>query len=73
MTKPVTAIIVDDEPDARQALEMLLKKEFPQIEIAEQTDNEQNALELFMDKSPDLLFLDIQMPGKDGFWLADKY
>ena len=72
MTTPLTAFIVDDEPDARQALEMLLQKEFPQIEIAAQTDNAQNALELIMDKSPDLLFLDIQMPGKDGFWLADK-
>jgi len=72
MTTTLTAFIVDDEPDARQALEMLLQKEFPQIKITAQTDNAQNALELIMDKSPDLLFLDIQMPGKDGFWLAGK-
>jgi len=72
MTTSLTAFIVDDELDARQALEMLLQKEFPQIEISAQTDNAQNALELIMDKSPDLLFLDIQMPGNDGFWLADK-
>jgi len=73
MPTTLTTFIVDDEPDARQALEMLLQKEFPQIEIAAQTDNAQNALELIMDRSPDLLFPDIQMPGKDGFWLTDKY
>jgi len=72
MINPITAIIVDDESDARDALNRLLKKEVDEITVVATAENAQSALEHIADKKPELIFLDIQMPGKNGFWLADK-
>lgn len=72
MTPKITTLIVDDEQDAREGLERLIKTEIPELEIIGKAENSQNALEMIVDESPEIVFLDIQMPGKDGFWLADK-
>lgn len=65
------AIIIDDERLARKELTSLLKN-FSDIEIVAECDNAENAL-LEIDKhQPDVLFLDIQMPGKDGFALLEE-
>ncbi len=72
MTPKITALIVDDEQDARDGLERLIENEIPELEIIGKAENAQNALEMIVDESPEIVFLDIQMPGKDGFWLADK-
>lgn len=72
MSKLITALIVDDEQDARDGLERLINNEIPEINIIGKSENAQNALEMIIDKQPDLLFLDIQMPVNDGFWLAEK-
>lgn len=63
------AIIVDDERLARNELKRLLEN-FPQIEVIAEAANTDEASELLETLQPDVLFLDIQMPGKTGFeWL----
>src|SRR5210317_2107502 len=62
----LSALIVDDEELARRGLEIRLA-EYGDIEICSQARNGREALEAVREQSPDLLFLDIQMPGMDGF------
>lgn len=60
------AIIIDDERLARNELKKLLS-EFAQIEIVAEAANANEGIEKIELHNPDLLFLDIQMPGKTGF------
>ena len=60
------SLIVDDEPLGRERLEMLLADE-PDIEIVGQCGDGPSAVSAVRKLKPDLLFLDIQMPGMDGF------
>jgi len=62
----IRTIIVDDEPLARRGLELRLG-EAPDIQIARQCANGREALAAIADLHPDLMFLDIQMPGLSGF------
>jgi two-component system LytT family response regulator len=63
--KNLRVLIVDDEPLARQRLEDLLHQE-EGVEIVGTADNGDAAVEAIRDWKPDLLFLDVQMPGKTG-------
>ena len=72
MFKTTTAIIVDDEQIAREGLELLINNELPNIDVIAKAENAQNALEIILDKQPELIFLDIHMPINNGFWLVDK-
>ena len=60
------ALIIDDERLARNELKKLLL-EFPEIEVVGEAANAAEGLEKIENLSPDLIFLDIQMPGKTGF------
>ncbi len=60
------ALIVDDEPLARRGLEIRLQK-FDDVEICGQSRNGREAIDAVREQSPDIVFLDIQMPGIDGF------
>jgi two-component system LytT family response regulator len=62
----IKVIIVDDEPLAREKLREMLKQE-PRVEILDECASGQKAVTSIQKHSPDLLFLDIQMPGLDGF------
>lgn len=64
------AIIIDDERLARKELTSLLEKH-QEIEIVAEAANADEAFELINEHLPDLLFLDIQMPGKTGFELLE--
>jgi two-component system, LytTR family, response regulator len=64
------ALIVDDERLARKEL-MKLLEEHPSIEIVGEAQNADEAFEMIETLNPDLLFLDIQMPGKTGFQLLE--
>ena len=64
------ALIVDDERLARAELARLLQPH-PEIEIAGEARNGEEALDLIARLAPDLLFLDIQMPGMTGFELLE--
>ncbi len=67
-TATITAVLVDDERLAREELEFLLR-DFPEIEIAGIAENGVQALEVIEKIEPDLVFLDVQMPGLDGLGL----
>ena len=59
-------IIVDDERLARNELRRLLDQ-YPQIEIIDEATNGEEAIQKINELRPELVFLDIQMPGKNGF------
>jgi len=60
------AIIIDDERLARAELKKLLQ-DFPEIEIVDEAANAEEGINKIESQHPDLIFLDIQMPGKTGF------
>ena len=63
---PIKAIIIDDERLARNELKKLLEQH-PDINIIDEASNVDEAVEKIDLSRPDLIFLDIQMPGKTGF------
>jgi two-component system LytT family response regulator len=65
----ITAILVDDEPKALSVLELKLNKIFPQILIIGKYTNPEEAIVHINNQSPDVLFLDINMPNYTGFEL----
>jgi two-component system LytT family response regulator len=65
------ALIVDDERLARLELRRLLAAH-PDVEIAGEARHGEEALKLAGELAPDLLFLDVQMPGMDGFELLER-
>jgi len=69
----IRAIIVDDEPNARRALRGLLEENFSQVEILADCKNVPEAVKSINKLKPDLVFLDIAMPGYSGFELLDFF
>jgi two-component system LytT family response regulator len=63
--KPITAIIVDDEELARRGIELRLDQH-SDVRVVAQCENGREALEAMTREQPDLVFLDIQMPGLSG-------
>jgi len=68
---PLTALIVDDEPLARQELLYLLQSA-DGVEVVAQGTNGVEAVELVRTHKPDVVFLDVQMPGLGGFAVLKK-
>lgn len=64
------ALIIDDERLARKELQNLLD-DYKEVEIVGEAANADEAFDLIQNLNPDLLFLDIQMPGKTGFELLE--
>jgi two-component system LytT family response regulator len=60
------AIIIDDERLARTELRKLLQ-DYPEVEIVDEAANAEEGIAKIEQHNPDLIFLDIQMPGKTGF------
>jgi two-component system LytT family response regulator len=71
MPAPIHTIIVDDERLARNRIRRLLALD-PDIEIAGEFDSGEEALQQLGNSPVDLLFLDIQMPGLDGFAVVES-
>jgi two-component system response regulator LytT len=67
----ISALIVDDEQPARDELAYLLK-DFPDVSIVGQGKNGVEAVSLVRELVPDLVFMDVQMPGLDGFGVIKK-
>jgi two-component system response regulator LytT len=63
---PITAVVVDDEQLAREELKFLLNSA-DGVEILAEGSNGIEAVELIEEHQPDVVFLDVQMPGLDGF------
>jgi DNA-binding LytR/AlgR family response regulator len=61
-----TALIADDEPLLRDALERMLAQCWPALEIVAQARNGREAIESFEARQPDICFLDVHMPGTTG-------
>jgi two-component system LytT family response regulator/two-component system response regulator LytT len=67
----ITALIVDDEQPARDELAFLLKG-YPEVEVVGQGKNGVEAVSLIRELNPQVTFLDVQMPGLDGFGVIKK-
>jgi DNA-binding LytR/AlgR family response regulator len=67
----ITAVIVDDEQLAREELQYLLEGD-GDVEVLAQGTNGIEAVELIRNHRPDVVFLDVQMPGLDGFAVIKK-
>lgn len=68
---PLTALIIDDEPLARQELQYLLDAA-GDVSVLAQGTNGIEAVELIRTHKPDVIFLDVRMPGLDGFAVLKK-
>jgi two-component system LytT family response regulator len=68
----INAFIVDDEPLCCQVLHTLLRKYCPEVRVAALFNNPAEALEAINKQSPDLLFLDVEMPRMNGFQLLEQ-
>jgi two-component system LytT family response regulator len=71
MSRPLTMIIVDDEPLARKGLQVRLQAH-NDLELVAQCANGRQAIEAVQRYQPDLMFLDIQMPGLNGFQVVQS-
>lgn len=71
MTPELRVLIVDDEPLARRGVQQLLERH-ADVRVVGEAREAQEALRLIGDLRPDVLFLDVQMPGLDGFELLAR-
>lgn len=70
-TTTITVVVADDEKLAREELSFLLR-DFPEVEVVGAAENGLQAIELIERFDPDLVFLDVQMPGLDGLGVIRK-
>jgi two-component system LytT family response regulator len=71
MTK-LKAIIIDDSPQARKLLLMMLEEYTKDLEVIAEAEQATQGLDLIKKHRPDVIFLDIEMPGKSGIQLAEQ-
>ncbi len=67
------AIIIDDEKRARVSLSLLVKEFYPSLEIVAECENLPQGVKAIRKLKPDLVFLDIEMPGHSGLELLDFF
>jgi len=67
----IKTVLIDDEQIALDRMSILLRH-FSEIEIIGQSSDSQTCLELIINNEPDLIFIDIEMPGKTGLEVADE-
>ncbi|MGQ0643048.1 MAG: LytR/AlgR family response regulator transcription factor [Gemmatimonadaceae bacterium] len=71
MTRRVRVAIVDDEPLARRGIRARLER-WPQVEVVAEAGNVARGVQEIRRNHPDVVFLDIEMPGADGFALLEQ-
>ncbi|MEN9445455.1 MAG: hypothetical protein RIS47_2346 [Bacteroidota bacterium] len=69
----ITCIIIDDEPKARTLLEMVVKQYCPQLEVVALCEDLPTGIKAIKKLKPQLLFLDIELPGHSGLELMDFF
>ncbi len=70
--KKMKAILVDDSPQARKLLRLMLKELAPDVEIISELEDAADGLRKVKFLQPDVVFLDIEMPGKSGLQMAQE-
>jgi two-component system, LytTR family, response regulator len=68
----IKAILIDDEQNNIDNLSLLLAQHCPQVKVVAAANNADEARMVILQHNPDLVFLDIQMPGKNGFDLLQS-
>jgi DNA-binding LytR/AlgR family response regulator len=68
--KPLTAVIAEDEPLLREEIRLTLAELWPELTLCAEAADGVQAIEALEKYQPDVLFLDIQMPGKNGLEVA---
>lgn len=68
----ITAVIIDDESKARESLKNTIMTYCPEVNILAMGNNVDDAVKLINEYSPDIVFLDIEMPNGNGFTLFEK-
>lgn len=68
----IKAIIIDDESHCRKTLMMMLRDYCPEVNVVEQTGEPETAIASIKELTPDLIFLDVEMPNMNGFELLEK-
>jgi len=71
MAAPPTAVIAEDEPVLARTLTRLLEQVWPELRIAGVAEDGLQATELALAHTPDVMFLDIKMPGRTGIEVAE--
>ena len=71
MNMKLRAVIIEDEQKARRILSTLLKENCPDIEVCEQAEDLPNGVKAIVKHQPDVVFLDIELPGFSGFEIKD--
>lgn len=71
MSKKIRALVADDELPARRKMSRLLEK-FDQVELLDMAENGIEALEKIREHKPDVVFLDIEMPGMNGLEVVEN-
>jgi len=71
--EPIKAIIVDDEPPSRRVLEGYLDEYCSNVKVTAAVGNVAEAVDAIKKLRPNLVFLDIEMPGDDGFQLLNYF
>ncbi|MDB5239948.1 MAG: DNA-binding response regulator [Spirosoma sp.] len=66
------ALIIDDEPDCVQLLALQLAEHCPQVQVLSQLTNPEEGLQAIHNLTPDVVFLDVEMPRMNGFQLLEK-
>src|SRR5262245_4889283 len=67
------AVIIDDEARSRKALQIALTDYCPSVEIVSIAETPENGIEAIIKYKPDIIFLDVQMPGMSGFDLLSHF
>jgi len=70
MSEPIRTVVVDDEPAAREAIVSMLAEE-PNVRLVGEAGNGEEAVAVIRAARPDLVFLDVQMPDRDGFQVLE--
>jgi two-component system, LytTR family, response regulator len=73
MGKPLTAVIIDDEAKARRIMEALLAESCPNVQVLDSAEDVLTGIKAINKHQPDIVFLDIEMPGYTGFQLLDFF